>query len=139
MPCPLFSWIFPKKTLSDSCISSLFFVCSVQLLFILCTTVFYIWSWFFSITVLYMILILPRHYIIYVRLRSTSNPQVNSSLSNLYNNVIIYTIKKKSWEQFCLWTKCTEFSYSCYKGIIYWRVLVPNVNNSSIIEIKTFR
>ena len=23
----------------------------------------------------------------------------------------------------------TEFSYSCYEGIIYWRVLVPNVNN----------
>jgi hypothetical protein len=28
-------------------------------------------------------------------------------------------IKKKSWEQFCLWTKCTECSYSCYKGILY--------------------
>ena len=28
----------------------------------------------------------------------------HSSLSNLYNNVIIYNIKK-SWEQFCLWTK----------------------------------
>jgi hypothetical protein len=25
----------------------------------------------------------------------------------------------------------TEFSYSCYKGIRYWRVLVPNVNDSS--------
>jgi hypothetical protein len=24
----------------------------------------------------------------------------------------------------------TEFSYSCYKGIRYWRVLVTNVNNS---------
>jgi hypothetical protein len=31
----------------------------------------------------------------------------------------------------------TEFSYSRYKGIIYWRVLVTNVNNSSVIQIKT--
>jgi len=34
--------------------------------------------------------------------------------------------------------KFTEFSYSCYKGIIYWRVLVSNINNSSVVEIKTF-
>ena len=33
----------------------------------------------------------------------------NSSLSNLYNNAIIYTIKKKSWEQFCLWTNLQNF------------------------------
>jgi len=33
----------------------------------------------------------------------------------------------------------TEFSYSCYNDIRYWRVFVPNVNNSSVIEIKTFR
>jgi hypothetical protein len=36
---PFFLWISPKKTLSDSWINILFFVCSVQLLFILCTTV----------------------------------------------------------------------------------------------------
>jgi hypothetical protein len=29
----------------------------------------------------------------------------------------------------------TEFSYSCYKGIRYWRVLVTNVNISSVIEL----
>jgi hypothetical protein len=33
----------------------------------------------------------------------------------------------------------TELSYSYYKGIIYWRVRVTNVNNSSVFEIKTFR
>ena len=33
----------------------------------------------------------------------------NSSLSNLYNNVIIYEIKTKSWEQFCLWTNLQNF------------------------------
>ena len=60
----------------------------------------------------------------------------NSSLSNLYNNVIIYTIKKKSWEQFCLWTKCTEFSYSCYKGIIYWRVLYLTLTMQASSRLK---
>jgi hypothetical protein len=33
------------------------------------------------------------------------------NLSNLYNNVIIYKIKEKSWKEF------TEFSYSCYKEV----------------------
>jgi hypothetical protein len=42
----------------------------------------------------------------------------NSSLSNLYNNVIIYKIKKVVRTVLFV-NEFTEFSYTCYKGIIY--------------------
>ena len=48
----------------------------------------------------------------------------NNTISNLYNNdVIIYRINKKSWEQFCLWMSLPNFrvtalvkflKFSCY-------------------------
>jgi hypothetical protein len=35
---------------------------------------------------------------------------LNGNVSNLYNtDVIIYQIKKESWEQFCLWTSLPNF------------------------------
>jgi len=54
IPCPPFFYEYPqRKTLSDRIIS-LFFVCSVYLLFILCTTVSYnIWSWCFPVNLIY--------------------------------------------------------------------------------------
>jgi hypothetical protein len=55
----------------------------------------------------------------------------NSSLSNLYN-------KKNVVRTVLFVNEFTEFSYSCYKGIRYWGVHVTNVNNSSVIQIKTF-
>jgi hypothetical protein len=55
----------------------------------------------------------------------------NSSLSNLHNNVIIYKIKKVVRKVLFV-NEFTEFFYSWYKGIIYWRVPVPNVNNTVV-------
>jgi hypothetical protein len=78
---------------------------------------------------------------------------------------ILLLYKKVSMLYFCNWKKCSlkqnffsgkklikkvvrtvlfvnefaEFSYSCYKDIIYWRVLVPNVNNSRLQNDKDIR
>ena len=41
--------------------------------------------------------------------------------------------KKKSWEQICLWTSLHNFPIHVIRTW-YWRVLIPNVNNSSVIE-----
>ena len=46
------------------------------------------------------------------------NLQVKWSFPNLYNNVIIHTIKKIV-RTVLLMNEFTEFSYSCYKGIRY--------------------
>ena len=51
----------------------------------------------------------------------------NSSLSNLYNNVIIYTIKKKSWEQFCLWTNLQNFPIHVIRALYIEVFLYPTL------------
>ena len=56
-----------RKTLSDDWINSLFFILFITytvVIHMMYNRVLYIWSWFFPITILYRILILPRHYLI---------------------------------------------------------------------------
>jgi hypothetical protein len=57
------------------------------------------------------------HGIEYSAIRATSF-FFNSSLSNLYNNVVIYKIKKVVRTVLFV-NEFAEFSYSCYKDIIY--------------------
>jgi hypothetical protein len=61
----------------------------------------------------------------------------NSSLSDLYNNVIIYTIKKVVRTVLFV-NEFTEFSYSCYKGIRYslrWNSWLQNDRDIRLLII----
>jgi hypothetical protein len=62
----------------------------------------------------------------------------HSSLSNLYNNVIIYKIKKSRENSFVCERNIQNFPIHVIRAL-YTCVLVLNVNNSNVIEIKTFR
>jgi hypothetical protein len=60
----------------------------------------------------------------------------NSSLSNLYNNVIIYTIKKKSWEQFCLWTNLQNFPIHVIRALDIDMFLYPTLTIQASSRLK---
>ena len=60
----------------------------------------------------------------------------NSSLSNLYNNVIIYTIKKKSWEQFCLWTNLQNFPIHVIRALDIDVFLYPTLTIQASSRLK---
>ena len=61
-----------------------------------------------------------------------------SSLSNLYNNVIIYQIKKKSWEQFCLWTNLQNFPIHVIRALDIDVFLYPTLTIQAIMPTGFF-
>jgi hypothetical protein len=81
IPRPFFYNECPqRKTLSDGWINSLFFILFITytvVIHMMYNRVLYIWSWFFPVTVLYTILILPRHCLIY-------DPDSSPSLSYIW-------------------------------------------------------
>ena len=66
---PFFNECPQRKTLSDDWMNSLFFILFITytvVIHMMYNRVLYIWSWFFPVTVLYMILILPHHALSYI-------------------------------------------------------------------------
>ena len=81
-----------RKTLSDDWINSLFFILFITytvVIHMMYNRVLYIWSWFFPVTVLYMILILPRHCLIY---DPDSTPSLSYIWSWFFPATVLYMI-----------------------------------------------
>jgi hypothetical protein len=67
----------PFQTIGWTACFFILFITYIVVIHMMYNRVLYIWSWFFPVTVLYMILILPRHYLIY-------DPDSSPSLSYIW-------------------------------------------------------
>ena len=74
----------PFQTIGWTACFFILFITYIVVIHMMYNRVLYIWSWFFPVTVLYMILILPRHCLIYDHDSSPSVPN-NTNLKDNWN------------------------------------------------------